>query len=241
MMLAKRYPEQDGPSPEKLVRSHMDLVRKIAWHMHGRVGRMAEVEDMLQVGYMGLVDAAQRYTPRQGASFAAYAAIRIRGSIIDYLRASSSLCRATIVMQQRMRASMQKLEQSLLRAPEKHEIAADMGITVAELEDWEAQFGASQIKSLDEVYTDHSMLFSSNGHSVEDKMQHDQMRQMLRRALGDLPEREALVLQLYFVEELNVYEIAEILGVTTGRVSQIKKAAVGRLRESIVKMEGDAA
>jgi RNA polymerase sigma factor for flagellar operon FliA len=70
-------------------------------------------------------------------------------------------------------------------------------------------------------------------------MHQDQMRKMLRRALGDLPEREAMVLQLYFVEELNVYEIAEILGVTTGRVSQIKKAAVGRLRESIVAMEGE--
>lgn len=238
-MLAKRYAEQEGPSPEKLVRSHMDLVRKIAWHLHGRVGRMAEIEDMLQVGYMGLVDAAQRYTPRQGATFAAYAAIRIRGSIIDYLRASSSLCRATIVMQQKMRASILKLEQQLLRAPEKTEIATDMGITVAELEDWETQFGASQIKSLDEVYSDHSMLFSDAGRSVEDKLQQDQMRKMLRAALGQLPEREALVLQLYFVEELNVYEIAEILGVTTGRVSQIKKAAVGRLRESITAMEGD--
>jgi len=236
-MLAKRYPEQDGPSPERLVRSHMDLVRKIAWHLHGRVGRMAEIDDMLQVGYMGLVDAAQRYSPRQGATFAAYAAIRIRGSIIDYLRASSSLCRATIVMQQKMRASTQKLEQQLLRTPEKHEIATDMGLTVAELEDWETQFGASQIKSLDEVYTDHSLLFSDAARTVEDKMQQDEMRKMLRRALGQLPEREALVLQLYFVEELNVYEIAEILGVTTGRVSQIKKAAVGRLRESITAME----
>ena len=236
-MLAKRYPEQDGPSPERLVRSHMDLVRKIAWHLHGRVGRMAEIDDMLQVGYMGLVDAAQRYSPRQGATFAAYAAIRIRGSIIDYLRASSSLCRATIVMQQKMRASTQKLEQQLLRTPEKHEIATDMGLTVAELEDWETQFGASQIKSLDEVYTDHSLLFSDAARTVEDKMQQDEMRKMLRRALGQLPEREALVLQLYFVEELNVYEIAEILGVTTGRVSQIKKAAVGRLRESINAME----
>lgn len=238
-MLAKRYPEQDGPSPDKLVRSHMDLVRKIAWHLHGRVGRMAEIEDMLQVGYMGLVDAAQRYTPRQGATFAAYAAIRIRGSIIDFLRASSSLCRATIVMQQKMRASVQKLEQQLLRTPEKAEIAADMGLTVGELEDWQTQFGASQIKSLDEVYTDHSLLFSDAARSVEDKMQQDEMRKMLRRALGELPQREALVLQLYFVEELNVYEIAEILGVTTGRVSQIKKAAVGRLRESISAMEQD--
>jgi len=236
-MLAKRYPEQDGPSPERLVRTHMDLVRKIAWHLHGRVGRMAEVEDMLQVGYMGLVDAAQRYTPRQGATFAAYAAIRIRGSIIDYLRASSSLCRATIVMQQKMRAATQKLEQQLLRTPEKAEVATEMGLTVGELEDWETQFGASQIKSLDEVYTDHSLLFSDAARTVEDKMQQDEMRKMLRTALGQLPQREALVLQLYFVEELNVYEIAEILGVTTGRVSQIKKAAVGRLRESIAAME----
>lgn len=238
-MLAKRYPEQEGPSPDKLIRSHMDLVRKIAWHMHGRVGRMAEVEDMLQVGYMGLVDAAQRYTPRQGASFASYAAIRIRGSIIDFLRASSSLCRATIVMQQKKRASVLKLEQQLMRAPEKAEIAADMGITVSELEDWETQFGASSIKSLDEVYSDHSLLFSDANRTVEDKMQADQMRGLLRRALGELPEREAMVLQLYFVEELNVYEIADILGVTTGRVSQIKKAAVTRLRDAIRAMEGD--
>jgi RNA polymerase sigma factor for flagellar operon FliA len=236
-MLARRYPEQDGPAPERLVASHMDLVRKIAWHMHGRVGRLAEIEDMLQVGYMGLVDASQRYTPRQGATFAAYAAIRIRGSIIDFLRASSSLCRATIVMQQKMRAAVNRLEQHLMRAPEKAEIATEMGITMAELEGWETQFGASQIRSLDEVYTDHSMLFSDSNRSVEDKLMYDQMRGMLRRALERLPEREALVLQLYFVEELNVYEIADILGVTTGRVSQIKKSAVTRLRELIAQME----
>ncbi|MEY4982566.1 MAG: hypothetical protein RIR62_832 [Pseudomonadota bacterium] len=238
-MLARRYPEQDGPSPERLVASHMDLVRKIAWHMYGRVGRLAEIDDMLQVGYMGLVDASQRYTPRQGATFAAYAAIRIRGSIIDFLRASSSLCRATIVMQQKMRAAVNKLEQQLMRPPEKAEIATEMGITVGELEDWETQFGASQIRSLDEVYTDHSMLFSDSNRSVEDKLMNDQMRGMLRRALESLPEREAMVLQLYFVEELNVYEIAEILGVTTGRVSQIKKSAVTRLRELIARMETD--
>lgn len=237
-MLARRYPEQT-PSPDRLVQSHMDLVRKIAWHLHGRVGRMAEIDDMLQVGYMGLVDAAQRYTPRQGATFAAYAAIRIRGSIIDFLRASSSLCRATIAMQQKMRAATLKLEQQLMRAPEKAELATEMGLTVPELEDWQTQFGASQIKSLDEVYTDHSMLFSDHGRSVEEKLQHDEMRRLLRRALERLPQREALVLQLYFVEELNVYEIADILGVTTGRVSQIKKAAVGRLRESITEMESE--
>lgn len=237
MIPVRRYPEQEGPGPERLVATHMDLVRKIAWHIHGRVGRMAEIDDMLQVGYMGLVDAAQRYVPRQGASFSAYAAIRIRGSIIDYLRSSSSMCRATIAMQQKVRATTLRLSQEFLRNPTKMEIAAALDITVGELEDWETQFGAGQIKSLDEVYTDHSLLFSDRAQTVEDKMQHDEMRGLLARALAQLPEREALVLQLYFVEELNVYEIAEVMGVTTGRVSQIKKAAVGRLRESIARME----
>jgi RNA polymerase sigma factor FliA len=236
-MLAKRYPEQDGPTPENLVASHMDLVRKIAWHMYGRVGRLVEIDDLLQVGYIGLVDASQRYTPRQGATFAAYAAIRIRGSIIDHLRASSSLCRSTIVMQQKMRAAVQRLEKRLMRSPETTEIATEMGITVTDLQNWQTQFGASHIQSLDEVYSDHSLLFSNSQLSVEDKLQRDEMRRHLRRALERLPEREATVLQLYFVEELNVYEIAEILGVTTGRISQIKKSAVERLRISIAEIE----
>ena len=114
----------------------------------------------------------------------------------------------------------------------------DRGITVGELEDWENRFAAGQVKSLDELYTDQSNLFSDNTtRTAEDNIQQMQMKKLLRRALGQLPEREALLLQLYYVEELNVYEIAEVLGVTTGRVSQIKKAAVERLRKFITEME----
>lgn len=203
----------------------------------GRVGPLIEIDDMLQEGYLGLVDAAQRYTPQPGTSFAAYAAIRIRGSIIDYLRASSSLRRAAIVMQHRTHVSVLKLEQQLHRTPGRLEIATDMGISVGELDDWRVKFGASQVMSLNEVYSDYSMPFSDNGRTVIDKMQQDQMRKMLRRALDELPEREAIVLQLYFVENLNVYEIGEILGVTTGRVSQIKKSAADRLHKYIKDVE----
>ena len=115
-ILAKGYAEQIV-SPDRLVASHMNLVRKIAWHMHGRVGRMVEIDDLLQVGYIGLVDASQRYVPKPGVSFAAYAKIRIRGSIVDYLRSNSSMCRATIAMHQKVKLKTSKLEQELMRGP----------------------------------------------------------------------------------------------------------------------------
>ena len=238
MMQSRAYAEQIS-SPEKLVATHMDLVRKIAWGMYSRIGRKVEIEDMLQIGYVGLVDASHRYVPRDGATFASYAAIRIRGSIVDFLRSNSTLCRTTIMMQQKVKAAVLRLERRLLRAPETPEIAAELQITVGELENWQTQFAASQVKSLDEVYSDQSRLFSATESSAEDKLNQSQMRGHLRRALEQLPEREALVLQLIFVEELNVCEVGEILGVSTGRVSQIKKAAVGKLRDAIALMSGD--
>ncbi len=238
MLMTKGYAEQKT-SPDKLVAEHMQIVRKIAWHMYGRVGRIVEIDDLLQVGYMGLIDASRRYQPKAGATFASYAAIRVRGSIVDFLRDNASVCRSTILMQQKAKAAVAKLEQQLMRAPTKEEIAAEMELTVAELEDWDTRFAASQVKSLDELYTDQSRIFSDDNATVEDKLQQQQMKVFLRKALGQLPEREALLLQLYFVEELNVYEIAKILGVTTGRVSQIKKAAVERLRKFIAEMQGE--
>ena len=236
MIVTKGYAEQQI-SPDKLVAENMHIVRKIAWHMFGRVGRIVEIDDLLQVGYMGLIDASRRYQPKAGASFASYAAIRVRGSIVDFLRDNANVCRSTITMQQKVRAAIGKLEQNLMRAPTPEEIAEELKIPVGELEEWNARFAASQIKSLDELYTDQSKLFSDNQKTVEERLQHQQMKVLLRRALGQLPEREAMLLQLYYVEELNVYEIAKVLGVTTGRVSQIKKAAVERLRKFINEME----
>lgn len=236
MIITKGYAEQKV-SPDKLVADHMHVVSKIAWHMFGRVGRNVEIEDLLQVGYMGLIDASRRYQPDPGASFASYASIRVRGSIVDFLRDNASVCRATIIMQQKVKAATSKLEQIHMSAPQKEDIAAELGISTAELVEWQARFAASQISSLDELYTDQSKLFSDNANTAEDYIQHKQMKVLLRKALSQLPEREALLLQLYYVQEMNVYEIAEVLGVTTGRVSQIKKSAVDRLRKFISTME----
>ena len=234
MICPKGYEEQT-PKPERLVEENMTLVKRLAWHFQGRAGRFIELDDLMQAGYLGLVDASQRYSTREGVTFAAYAAIRVRGSIIDCLRRNSNLCRTTISMQQKVRAAERDLEMEHQRAPTPEELSEKMEMTLEELQNWQARFQASRVKSLDEVYTDHSLLFQDVTPSPEEATHQSQLRTMLRKAISKLPEREALVLQLYYVEELNVYEVAAILDVTTGRVSQIKRAAIERAHSLIME------
>lgn len=228
-MLPRAYPEQTL-SPDRLVETHYSLARKIAWHIHGRVGKRVEIDDLLQVAYMGLLDAAQRYVAQPGTPFSAYAGIRIRGAIMDHLRGLAGLARGALQMQSRIAAAEQRLTQTLQRRPEEAEIAAELALSADMLAHWRMEIDAGQQKSLDEVYTDQSLLFRDSAPGAEERLTQAMMKRQLKAAVERLPEREALVLQLYYVEELNVYEIAEVLKVTTGRVSQIKKAAIERLR-----------
>ena len=220
-----------------LIENNMGLVRKIAWHMHGRVKSAVEIEDLIQIGMYGLVTAAQNYVVKEGVSFASYAGIRIRGEIVDHLRRNSNLCRTTIQMQQKYNASHEKLSRQLQREPKNNEIAKDMGLEESELDNWEQAFAANTHQSLDSVYDEFSIWFASEDQSPEDELSETELRKNLVEALKTLPEREAMLVQLYYVEELNVYEIAEVLEITTGRVSQIKKSAISRLREFIQKID----
>ena len=219
-----------------LIEKNMGLVRKIAWHMHGRVKSAVEIEDLIQIGMYGLVTAAQNYVVKEGVSFASYAGIRIRGEIVDHLRRNSNLCRTTIQMQQRHKTSIETLSRQLQREPNQDEIAAEMGLETKELNNWEQAFAANTHQSLDSVYDEFSIWFASNDQNPEEELSDAELRETLVEALKTLPEREALLIQLYYVEELNVYEIAKVLDITTGRVSQIKKNAVSRLRDFINKI-----
>ena len=220
-----------------LIEKNMGLVRKIAWHMHGRVKSAVEIEDLIQIGMYGLVTAAQNYVVKEGVSFASYAGIRIRGEIVDHLRRNSNLCRTTIQMQQRHKTSIETLSRQLQREPNQDEIAAEMGLETKELNNWEQAFAANTHQSLDSVYDEFSIWFASNDQNPEEELSDTELRETLVEALKTLPEREALLIQLYYVEELNVYEIAKVLDITTGRVSQIKKNAVSRLRDFINKID----
>jgi len=235
-MMRNQYLEQK-PDVEELITSHMELVRQIAWHMRGRVHASTEIEDLIQIGYYGLVMAAQNYSLREGATFASYAGIRIRGAIVDHLRKSSNLCRTTIEMQKKSNNAERELQAQLGRTPTTSEIAAKLNIPEEEMLSWQQAFQANTHQSLDSVYDEFSIWFESTENTPEDNINEEELRDQLKDALRTLPEREALVIQLYYVEELNVYEIAEILEVTTGRVSQIKKAAIAKLRNFLRERE----
>ena len=140
-------------------------------------------------------------------------------------------------MQKKANVAERELQSRHGRRPTTGEMAAHMNISETEMLEWEQAFQANVHQSLDSVYDEFSIWFESPENTPEDNVNEEELHVQLKDALRTLPEREALVIQLYYVEELNVYEIAEVLEVTTGRVSQIKKAAVTRLREFLRNRE----
>jgi RNA polymerase sigma factor for flagellar operon FliA len=173
-------------------------------------------------------------------TFSSYASIRIRGAILDHLRRSSNLCRTTIAMQRKVNVVNASLERKLQRLPTAQETATDLNMTIQDLDQWSQAFQSNVHQSLDQVYDEYSIWYVSDTGNPEDELSKTELRNALRKSLEGLPQREALVLQLYYVEELNVYEIAAVLEVTTGRVSQIKKVAIMNLRNRMTEVTGNA-
>ena len=227
------YSEGHENKIEKLVKNNLDLVKKIAWQIFGKVNNVVEIEDLIQQGMEGLIQAAQKYTSKEGVDFTQYAYLRIRGSIIDYLRKNSNLCRTTIKKKQEFDSAYNFLLNKLSKEPTKAELIKHLGITNEEFSYWENAFQANKVQSLDEIYDEFSILFASNNTNPEEQFSDLEMKNLLKNALKNLNQREIMVTQLYYVEELNVYEIADILQISTGRISQIKKAIVEKLRKII--------
>lgn len=223
--------QQKGPS--ELIEENLELVKKIAFYYRGRVGNLIEIDDLLQLGMVGLVEAAHNYSPKENVPFAVYAKLRVKGSIVDFLRKSSNLCRGTIRRKQDYDRARHKLEKKLNREPSVDEISVELQVEVTELTKWRHDFAVSQHQSIEEATEAYGDFLFSTDISVEEKIFNGQLQDVLRENLEHLNQQQLMVLQLYYVEELNVYEIAEVLSVTTGRVSQIKSAAVKKLRSLI--------
>ena len=222
---------------DEVIKSNTNLVKKIAWHIYGRASHAIEIEDLMQIGFAALVNAAQQYTRKEGATFATYASIRIKGDIIDHLRKASNLCRTTISMKKRYNKVITDLQSKLFREPTSEEISEAMGISEVEFREWERAFQANSHESLDSVYDQYSVWFASADDSPEELLNDKDLKEVLKHALQQLSGNEALVIQLYYVEELNVMEIAEVLDVSSGRVSQIKKSAIANLRDGMKNLQ----
>jgi RNA polymerase sigma factor for flagellar operon FliA len=216
--------------PDRLIATHLGLVKKIAWHVHGRVSSAIDVEDLVQIGMVALIEAARAFEDRGQAAFATYATVRVRGAMIDQLRKGATLVRSAMRRRREWGTVKSSLEGLLGRAPTDAEMAEKLEIGLEEYRAGVAAMQATHTESIDDVYTDHNDWFADEGPSAHEMLERGRMQSAIAAAVSLLPEREAMVLQLYFVEELNLEEIGQVLGVGAARVCQIKKAALGKLK-----------
>ncbi len=229
---AHTYGKPGEHSPERLARQYMPLVRKIAWHVHGRVSTAIEVEDLLQIGMVALVEAANSFEDR-GLGFAAYAQLRVRGAMIDHLRRQATLCRSAMARRKEIAGVRNRLEQQLGRLPTEAEMSSEMGLEPAAYREAADSVEMVQHTSMDEVYSDQSMWFADVEDRADQVLERESLKKALASCISELPQREAMVLQLYFVEEMNLEEIGQTLDIGAARVCQIKKAALDKLREKL--------
>lgn len=213
-----------------LVAKHSPLVRRIAWHVHSRMSSAIEVEDLIQIGLVALVEAAQSFEDR-GIAFAPYASTRIRGAMIDGLRRDARMCRAGMANRRYLAAIRSRLEQEYMRSPNDAEMVAATGLETDAYFNMAASTRALQQDSIDEHYSDQDIWFADLADGADTMLEKTELRKALVANLGRLGEREAMVLQLYFVEELNLDEIGATLGIGAARVCQIKKTALDKMRK----------
>jgi RNA polymerase sigma factor for flagellar operon FliA len=232
-MVLRSYPAavNTAEAINTLVRAHIPLARKIAWQIHGRVRDLLDIDDMIQIGMTALIEAAQRYQDTGEATFGSYASIRVRGALVDHVRNNLTLTRTAVTRRTQIATALKAVAADGGNSDDLSLVAAKLGIGVPELQGWNDQINRVADKSLDEIYDDHSIWFADESPTPENALLTMEIRQRLVANLSKLAERDALVLQLYYVEELNLEEIAEILSVSVGRISQIKKAAIGQLRQ----------
>lgn len=219
--------------PEQLVRANFALVRKIAWHTHGRVSSAIEIEELVQIGMIALIEAARTFEERGQAAFATYASMRIRGAMIDALRKQATLCRSALRRRRELNTARSELAAQLGHLPSDVELAEHLQLPLEKLQSQIAATQELRHESIDEVYSEHSIWFASEEPDALEQLESEGLQRALVEAISCLPEREALVLQLYFIEELNLDEIGAVLGVGAARICQIKKSALEKVRKQL--------
>ena len=228
-------PHGYGKNVEALIAEHAPLVRKIAWQVHSRVSRTSDLEDLIQVGLIALIEASRTYEER-GFAFTTYASTRIRGAMIDQQRREADVGRAAMAAAKRIAATRAALEQQLMRAPGAAEMAEAMGMGAEEYFEFERSATHGRSTSLDEMMNEGDFLFADDRLGAGELLEQEGMLDALRACIGRLSDREQMVLQLYFFEELNLQEIGLTLDVSAARVCQIKRDAMARIDRMMREM-----
>ncbi|WP_210395722.1 RNA polymerase sigma factor FliA [Motiliproteus sediminis] len=228
------YSQLESDSQADIVERYAPLVKRIAHHLLARLPSSVVLEDLIQSGMVGLLEAARKYDASKGASFETYAGIRIRGAIIDEVRRGDWTPRSVHRNGRRISDCIQAVEARTGRDAQDADVAREMGVSLDEYHSLLRDSASSRLFSIDEVREGRdSTLVDELAGDVPDPFaehQQDAFQTALADAISRLPERERLVFALYYDEELNLKEIGQVLGVSESRVSQIHSQAALRLR-----------
>jgi RNA polymerase sigma factor for flagellar operon FliA len=242
--LWRRYKgDGDAKARERLVVAYSPLVKFVAGRLGAGLPSHVEDADLISYGLMGLIGSIERFEPERGIKFETFAMTRIRGAIIDELRSLDWVPRSVRSRAREIEAAQSKLEHELQRAPTDAELAAKVGISEEELESSLLDIASSSVYALDELWS----ISDASGDQVslldtisdpraddpQESLDSSEIKDRLTEAIGSLPEREQLVVALYYYENLTLREIGEVLGVTESRVSQLHTKAVMRLKSAL--------
>jgi RNA polymerase sigma factor for flagellar operon FliA len=233
MVVSTRLYEEVHNNSEALVLAHLGMVKRVALHLKVRIPPFMELDELIQVGMIGLLEAARAYIPAKGIEFENFALSRVRGAILDEVRQLSFLPRSATAFNKSENKAIIELSSVLGRAPTQTELADHMG---DDLEVFQKKRGkAKRFETFSiEVMADEVMNIADESSRQPDAIvEHKEFMQAVSSAIGELPEREQLLMSLYYVEELNLKEIGETLGVTESRVSQLLSATVKKLRGTL--------
>ena len=234
---------QDQSLRDQLILHYSPLVKYVAGRVAIGLPQNVEQADLVSYGIFGLIDAVEKFDPRRGYKFETYAIARIKGAILDELRSIDWVPRSVRAKARQLEKSYAKLEGSLRRAPTDEELASELGITEDQLQNLLSQLSFVGLVALDELLVGGKAdrgetltlgdTIADTGDGPVGAYEVEEMRQILARSINRMPEREKIVLTLYYYEGLTLAEIGQVLGVTESRVCQIHTKAVLQLRSRI--------
>jgi RNA polymerase sigma factor for flagellar operon FliA len=229
------YDKTEQSLPNARIEEFAPLVKRIAYHMMMRMPASVQVDDLIQAGMIGLIEAAQKYDSSKGASFETYAGIRIRGSIVDEMRRGDWAPRSVHRNSRRIAQAVKAVEARTGRDAQDAQVAEEMGVELDEYFSMLQDSNCSRLYSYEETFGEEDSNIdasetSSAFASPLEGLQREGLKKALSAAIVQLPERERMVLALYYNEELNLKEIGLVLGVSESRVSQIHSQAAARLK-----------
>lgn len=223
---------------EEYLKEYAPLVKRIAHHMMAKLPSSVEVDDLIQAGMMGLLDAAGRYDELRGAQFETYAVQRIRGAMLDELREADWLPRSLRRDMRKIEAAISTAQQKLGRTPTETEIAKELGVSLVDYQQMLQESRGAQLVYYEDFHGEEDddffdrYEFDGDSNPLE-LLQDDRFRNALVQAIDRLPERERMLMGMHYEQDMNLREIGEVLGVSESRVCQLHSQAVARLRNSL--------